>query len=169
MSKTIIIQGSSNPKGNTHKFSKYLQSQIDCHHIDLLDYDISAFDYEFKNEADDFLPLIKKLITEYDLWIMASPVYWYSMSGTMKIFFDRISDLLINHKETGRQLRGQKLACLSVSNSNDIEPSFYKAFNLSSGYLGIDYRGEFHAWGDSDEINQEVKSGLKEFGERVTR
>ena len=137
MSKAIIIQGSSRSHGDTYYFCQQLQSLTHCDHLDLLGFDINVFDYEFKNANDDFLPLIKKLISEYDTWILASPVYWYTMSGTLKIFFDRLSDLLYKHKDWGRKLRGKNLACLSVSDSNDIEESFYKAFSLSAGYLGM--------------------------------
>ncbi|MCP4458779.1 MAG: NAD(P)H-dependent oxidoreductase [Cytophagales bacterium] len=39
---------------------------------------------------------------------MATPVYWYSMSGIMKVFLDRIYDVLTIEKELGRKLHGKK-------------------------------------------------------------
>ena len=41
------------------------------------------YDYEYKNQNDDFLPTIKKILA-YDLILFITPVYWYSMSGIMK-------------------------------------------------------------------------------------
>ena len=89
------------------------------------------------------------------------------MSGTMKIFFDRLSDLLYKHKDWGRKLRGKSLACLSVSNSDDIEDSFYKAFRLSADYLGMTYLGQHHAWRAHQAISSEVKNGLDDFAKQV--
>ena len=54
-----------------------------------------------------FLPTIKELNSKYDTWIFVTPVYWYSMSGQMKIFLDRITDLLKWHKDEGRKIRGK--------------------------------------------------------------
>lgn len=41
--------------------------------------------------------------------VFATPVYWYAMSGRMKIFFDRFTDLLYTHKSIGKNLKGKKL------------------------------------------------------------
>jgi multimeric flavodoxin WrbA len=44
---------------------------------------------------------------------MVTPVYWYTMSGIMKVFFDRFSDLLRIEKDLGRKLRGKSMAVIS--------------------------------------------------------
>ncbi len=48
------------------------------------------------------------IVDKYDVLIFATPVYWYSMSGIMKVFFDRITDLLTIKKDIGRKLKGKK-------------------------------------------------------------
>lgn len=70
-------------------------------------------DYEHQNSNDDYLKLMKEIIKKYDTLIFTLPIYWYSMSGIMKVFFDRIADLLTFEKELGRQLRGKKMAGIS--------------------------------------------------------
>ena len=44
-------------------------------------------------KEDEFLKIIQAMI-ESDVIVFATPVYWYAMSGSMKIFFDRFSDLI---------------------------------------------------------------------------
>ena len=56
---------------------------------------------------------MKTIISKYDTIIFATPVYWYSMSGILKVFIDRITDLLTIEKELGRKLRGKKMAVVS--------------------------------------------------------
>lgn len=58
----------------------------------------------------DYLNLMKQILDKYETLILATPVYWYSMSGIMKVFFDRLTDLLTIEKEFGRKLRGKKTA-----------------------------------------------------------
>lgn len=53
---------------------------------DLLDYSIAPYNYEHRYpEEDSFIQLIN-LILQHQAIVLATPVYWYSMSGSMKIF-----------------------------------------------------------------------------------
>ena len=130
--RKVIIVGSSRSKGNTTKIVDGIANKFQIDVINLSDYEISHYDYESKNKDDDFLPLIKRIIEDYDTFIFATPVYWYSMSGIMKVFFDRFSDLLRIEKETGRQLRGKEFAVISNSHDNNIEHDFYIPFKKNS-------------------------------------
>ena len=142
--KKVIIVGSSRNNGNTTKIVDAIASQYDFDVVNLNDYQISYYDYENKNREDDFLPLIKSILEKYDTLVFATPVYWYSMSGVMKVFFDRLSDLIRIEKETGRLLRGKKAAVLSNSHDNEIDFDFYIPFRKSAEYLGMEYLGDKH-------------------------
>ncbi len=142
--KKVIIVGSSRNNGNTTMIVDAIASQYDFDVVNLNNYQISYYDYESKNKEDDFLPLIKSIIEKYDTLVFATPVYWYSMSGVMKVFFDRLSDLIRIEKETGRLLRGKKVAVLSNSHDNEIDFDFYIPFRKSAEYLGMEYLGEKH-------------------------
>ena len=98
----VIIVGSSRNVGNTTKIVDEIANQFKVDVINLNDYQFTYYDYESRNREDDFLPLIKSILEKYDTLIFATPVYWYSMSGIMKVFFDRFSDLLRIEKETMR-------------------------------------------------------------------
>ena len=136
INKTVIIVGSSRKNGNTIKIVEGISKQFKVDVVDLNDYQISYYDYESKNSIDDFLPLIQSIIKKYDTFIFATPVYWYSMSGIMKVFFDRFSDLVRIENETGRQLRGKNMAVLSNSHDDEMDFDFYIPFRKSAEYLG---------------------------------
>ncbi|OEK05563.1 flavodoxin family protein [Roseivirga misakiensis] len=151
--KKVIISGSSRNDGDTSALVKMLVKHSNWDVINLMDYKIDHYDYKHENQQDDFLPLIKGLIDQYDTFIFATPVYWYAMSGVMKVFFDRISDLLTIEKPLGRRLRGKQMAVISTSNGNNLGKSFWLPFQASSEYLGMTYLKDLHTI--SGELNEE--------------
>ncbi|MFI1770782.1 flavodoxin family protein [Thalassobellus citreus] len=163
MKKTVIIQGSSRSYGNTHKIVSYFVTNNNIDIIDLSTKNIGHYDYEYKNENDDFIDLMTHIIESYDTIIFATPVYWYSMSGVLKVFFDRISDLLTVHKNIGRKLRGKNMAMISCSNSNDLIEGFSIPFIESANYLGMNYLGDIHTYIENNEINDTLKLRIDKF------
>ncbi|WP_017494568.1 flavodoxin family protein [Flavobacterium sp. WG21] len=156
--KKVIILGSSRKNGNTTRIADEISKETGIEVINLSDYNISYYDYESKNREDDFFPLIKGIIEKYDTLIFATPIYWYNMSGIMKVFFDRFSDLIRIEKETGRKLRGKKIGVISNSHDNEIEESFYIPFKKSADYLGMKYLG--HAHFNASILNETTKIEL---------
>lgn len=156
--RKVIILGSSRKNGNTTKIVDEISKDTGIDVIDLSDYNISYYDYESKNREDDFLPLIRRILEQYDTLIFATPIYWYNMSGIMKVFFDRFSDLIRIEKETGRKLRGKKIGVISNSHDDEIEDSFYIPFKKSADYLGMEYLG--HAHFNANILNQQTKIEL---------
>jgi len=148
---TIIILGSSRSDGDTSKTIRILQKIVDCDVVDLNDYAISYYDYKHANKDDDFLPLMKRIIRDYQNIIVATPVYWYTMSGIMKVFFDRISDLLTIEKDLGRQLRGKHFGAISCCINGSIDEEFWHPFKKTAGYLGMTYLGNVHINSFDDE------------------
>ncbi|MBT8317752.1 MAG: flavodoxin family protein [Lutibacter sp.] len=144
MEKKVIILGSSRSGGNTGSIVANISKKHQIDVIDLNNYKISYYDYESKNLDDDFLPLIKLILEKYDTLIFATPVYWYNMSGIMKVFFDRFSDLIRIEKETGRKLKGKNMFVISNSHSDEIDDSFYIPFKKSADYLGMEFQGNLH-------------------------
>ena len=143
MAKGVIIMGSSHSGQDTHTTGKRLAELSGFPLVDITQYEFSYIDYDHKNEGDDYLPLMEEIIEKYDVLIFLSPIYWYSMSAVMKNFFDRMTDLLTIRKELGRKLRGKSMAAVSSANGEGV-PSFFAAFQLSAGYLGMTYLGETH-------------------------
>ncbi len=163
----IIIQGSARSDGNTHKVSKELQMLLNCDLIDLNKKNIGHFDYEYNNQDDDFPPLIEKIANKYDVIIFTSPVYWYTMSGRTKVFFDRISDVIRINKETGRKLRGKYMGAVSCGYGSDPIEGFFLPFQKSAAYLGLNYIGDIHSWVQTEKLDQEVKKRIQKFAEKI--
>lgn len=142
--KKVIIVGTSRNDGDTLKLIHEVIKKSNWDMINLNDFNISYYDYENKNRHDDYLTLMKEIIEKYDTLIFATPVYWYSMSGIMKVFFDRITDLLTIEKELGRKLRGKKMAAVSCSVGNNLDEYFWLPFSETARYLGMEYLGNVH-------------------------
>ena len=146
----------------------YISDQTNYPIIDLKTKNIGPFDYEFKNSNDDFLPLMKEIVNNFEIIIFATPVYWYTMSGTMKLFFDRISDCLKTEKETGRKLRGMEMAVLSCGSDSELKNGFHMPFVESANYLGMKYIGDIHCWLEDNIIPEEVKQNLNKFAQLIS-
>jgi len=163
MKKGIIILGSANSNGETRKIVSFLSDKTSYPIIDLKTKNISEFNYEFKNRNDDFHPLINEIVQEYELIIFATPVYWYSMSGILKIFFDRISDCLKIEKDTGRKLRGMSIAVVSCGSDRELKNGFHMPFIETAKYLGMNYTADVHCWIENSVIPILVKKKLDKF------
>lgn len=163
MSKTLIILGSSRSNGETRQMVDYLLSKIDAKLLDLKPLEISHYDYEHKNRNDIFSKMVVPKLLDAEKIIVATPVYWYSMSGIMKVFFDRLTDLITISKSQGRQLRGKSLGVISCASEDEIKDGFYMPFRESADYLGLSYLGNVHGWIENDKLPKVVEKRLDEF------
>ncbi|MDP2562665.1 flavodoxin family protein [Psychrobium sp. 1_MG-2023] len=138
--RTVIILASARQGGNTALLSDVVKNNIQADVLDLSDYAIAPFDYEFGNGGDDFIGLIDNVLT-YDHVVFATPVYWYTMSAQMKVFFDRLADLLFVEKERGRAFKDKACSVLATGHSEVPADCFEPPFILSAEYLGMRYQG----------------------------
>lgn len=151
--KKVVIVGSSRNDGDASNLTKRLIEKSKWDLINLNDYEFSYFDYEHKNRNDDYLNLMREIVKKYETLIFITPVYWYSMSGIMKVFFDRFTDLLTIEKELGRKLRGKKMAVMSCSIGENLGENFWLPFSETAKYLGIEYIGNSHTIaGENNEL-----------------
>ena len=143
MSSTVIILGSSRSDGNTAQMTTILAEKIGATIVDLNQYALMPYDYKFGNRQADFLPLVE-LLMGYDKWVFASPIYWFAPSCTLKVFMDRLCDLLEIYKNKGRQLAKKSAAVLAtgaaISAADCFEPIFSRTFDyFNMNYLGMQY------------------------------
>jgi multimeric flavodoxin WrbA len=148
--KSIIIAGSSRKDGDTAKLVANIKAVNNGDTVDLNELQFSYYDYAHLNRDDDFIPSMRQWIAEYDTFIFVSPVYWYAMSGIMKVFFDRLSDLITIEKDLGRKLRGKNMAVFSVSNGNNLGENFWLPFMHTAEYLDMNYLGNLHTNPEED-------------------
>jgi putative NADPH-quinone reductase len=135
----LIILGSARGESDTRRLINMLFQGQEYQLIDLLEYKIAPYSYLHDYPADDdFLKLTEELLL-HRMIIFATPVYWYAMSGLMKNFFDRLTDLLRLRKECGRQLRGRQTALVAVGSNEELPPGFTVPFEYSAHYLGMHF------------------------------
>jgi multimeric flavodoxin WrbA len=146
---TAIILGSARNQGNTHRLAQRVAHDIQATLFNLADYDITPYDYAHHNRGDDFLPLMKQVL-RFDRIVLASPVYWYSPSSSMKVFLDRLSDLMTIEKDMGRQMRKKSAALLATGCDLRAPPCFEDIFQRTYSYLGIAYQGFLYCPCDDD-------------------
>ena len=101
-----VLFGGSRPEGNTARLTKMAIAGYDYEWIDLTQYQLNPVrdyrhvDKSIDSYADDYKTIIDKVLAS-DTVIIASPVYWYSLSASMKAFFDHWSETLLdsNYKD----------------------------------------------------------------------
>ena len=163
MKRGVIIQASSRSNGNTFKIVSYLKEQTGFDCIDLCEYEINHFNYDFKHAADDFSALFKKIVQNYDVIIFATPIYWYTMSGLLKVFLDRISDFFFTEKKYGKLLNGKQMATISCGSSSEIFEGFTMPFIQTAKYLKMEYLGHLHTWTAENELSDKTKDNIIDF------
>ncbi|VAV96544.1 Uncharacterized NAD(P)H oxidoreductase, YdeQ/YrkL/YwrO family, partial [hydrothermal vent metagenome] len=92
-SEILGVLGTSNNNGNTAALARAVFAPLpNAELVNLSALSIAPYDYQNRHDKDDFLPLAEKIVAAKAI-VFASPVYWYSMSAQMKVFFDRLTDL----------------------------------------------------------------------------
>ena len=146
--KSIIIFGSSRRHGFTGQLVDEVARRHELRVIDVSDYDMTPFDYDHKNRDDDFLPLMRELVP-YQQIILASPVYWYTMSTQLKVFIDRWNDLITIEKDLGRTLKGKQGLVISTGGDTRPERCFEEVFMHSFQFMKMSYEGMLYCPTDS--------------------
>lgn len=167
MSKVAIILATSRKNGNTSALVAEVAMLSEAKIFDLNHYKISAFDYNHLNREDDFLGLISELIS-FEHIVFASPVYWYSICGQMKIFLDRFTDLLTVKKAMGRALRNKSASLIATGSDIEVPVCYEEPMSRTLSYLGMNYTGMLYCHCDetirmsdnAEKIADYVKSKL---------
>lgn len=146
----IIIFGSARSDGKTLKAIKAVIKDQPIPIVDLRELSISHYDYNYENRNDDFIPLAEKMV-RYNPIILATPVYWYTMSALMKTFIDRWSDLLHIRKDIGRRLTNKELFVIT-SYGDSMPKGFEEAFAQTCEYLDMQYKGCYYFYSGDDSI-----------------
>lgn len=160
MASRVILYASSRAAGNTAVIATYLSKALNAKSIDLSARPMAPFSYEDEYPIGDaYISTIEEII-DYDEWILMTPVYWYTMSAQMKIFLDRFSDLIRYRKDLMPPLAGKGLWAISVGSDGEATPHFFAPFELSAGYLDMNYLGDLHTWVGREPIMKPAVASL---------
>lgn len=150
----IIIFGSSRMGGDTLQAVKTVFPNENVPIVDLNSLNIGYYDYVYQNRGDDFLPLIERIVKHNPI-ILASPVYWYSVSAQMKTFIDRWSDLLEIRKDLGSRLAGKELYIVTSYGGEAI--GFEEPIQQTCDYMEMRYKGCYYYYVGNDK-DRETKN-----------
>lgn len=157
--KIAVIFGSARSDGNTKKVCETFAALTAAQIFDFNDYKIGYYDYAHDHD-DDYHEMMEELV-QYDVFIFATPVYWYAMSAQLKTFFDRITDLLKTRKDLGYQLKEKAFGLISCGSDHQEVKGFNIPFIETAKYLGADYLGYAHTWIQDMQISPDAMANLK--------
>ncbi|RDV16341.1 NADPH-dependent oxidoreductase [Pontibacter diazotrophicus] len=142
--KPIAILGSARRESDTKKLVEVLFPENTVKVLDLLDYHVCPYSYSGQYPAaDQFLQVMEEILLHKQV-IFATPVYWYAMSGLMKTFFDRLTDIITVQKSLGRRLAGKETLLLAIGSDEELPPGFEKPFERTSDYFGMTYKACYY-------------------------
>ena len=133
----VVISASARPQSHTCATVEALFGQLPTIH--LCEKNIRPYSYDLPTDCDDFLPLMHHLVA-YDPWIIATPVYWYTMSAQLKIFWDRCTDLLKHHRDVLNAMQGKRVL-LVVSSHSGMPEEFSLPIQKTVEYLKMQWGG----------------------------
>ncbi len=144
----LILLGSARSDGDTAEAAQQLRDHLapgPATLVDLGSKTILPFDYKAERRHDDLDEVADLMIAHRSL-VFATPVYWYAMSGVMKTFFDRFSDLLSGRDplRRGRALAGRDVWLLAAGTDPALPERFEVPFARTAHYLGMNWRGGFY-------------------------
>src|SRR5690606_232137 len=98
-----VIYGGTRPNGNSELLTEEVIQGVETEKINLRDYQIDPIidgrhsKDGFQDRNDDYYSLIDRILP-HDTLIFSTPIYWFSMSGTMKNFIDGWSQAIRDPK-----------------------------------------------------------------------
>ena len=107
-----------------------------------LDYFGDALQNDFSKAGDDDMGRLKEKLLATDIILLATPIYWYQLSGKLKTFLDRWCDTL--NPDFSSELAGKGLAIASThSGLNTMHSSrgVQMAMEATAQFLGMHWLG----------------------------
>lgn len=144
MALPLVLLASARPAGHTAALVHTVFSASGCVVLDLLAAPVAPYAYAgLYPDGDAFADLIHQILRHKTI-VFATPVYWYAMSGLLKTFFDRLTDLVTTEKKLGRQLRGKRLFVLATGSDTALPPGFEEPFRLTARYFDMTFEGSLY-------------------------
>jgi multimeric flavodoxin WrbA len=138
---TIVILGTAREDSNTLNAVKELCPFSAYEIVDLRSLKMAP--YSYSSVEDDFLMVAKKMAAADNI-VFATPVYWYAMSGSLKNFFDRLTDLLTIHKPIGKSLKGKRTFLIATGSDVELPEGFEIPFRSTSTYFEMVFEKSFY-------------------------
>ena len=151
MEKILFMNSSPNRNGNTYRIGEELLKDKEHDVLQMADYRISQYGQVFD---DDEMKEVLKEMDKYDILVIGSPVYWYTVGGMLKTFIDRLYML-----PEAEALRGKKLYLFAQGSApnQDTVKSIEFLSNRLSYLMGMELKGVVTDSSDGREILSKMK------------
>lgn len=142
----LVVLASARRGGDTEQLVQHVLAQVPHRLLNLLDWPVLPYRYEQDYPATDTFLQLAHLMLHHSALVVATPVYWYSMSSPMKVFLDRFTDLITSHKLLGRQLAGKPMFLLVSGADPELPEGFTVPFRQTAAYFDMPYAaGLYHS------------------------
>lgn len=145
-----VIYGGTRQNGNTEILTEHVVQGIVSEKIYLRDYNIQPIidmrhtQDGFQERNDDYNSIIDRILP-HGILIFSTPIYWYSMSGTMKNFIDRWSQTLRDPKypDFKNKMASKKAFVVAVGGDDPYIKGLpmIQQFKYIFDFIGIDFEG----------------------------
>jgi multimeric flavodoxin WrbA len=150
----LILLASARKESDTRLFLQKIFQNTPHQRIDLLDYTVLPYRYENDYPTKDEFSSIIEQVLQHQVIVFATPVYWYAMSGLLKTFFDRLTDLVTVQKPLGRKLSGKTVFLVAVGADAELPKGFEVPFKLTAKHLNMKYGG--HLYASTEEVETDI-------------
>jgi len=145
-----VIYGGTRLNSNTEILTEHVIRGINTEEIFLRDYsilpiiDMRHSEEGFQDRNDNYNSIIDRIM-EHDILIFSTPIYWYSMSGTMKNFIDRWSQTLRDSKypDFKSKMANKKAYVIAVGGDDPYIKGLpmIQQFKHIFDFMGIEFMG----------------------------
>ncbi|MFD4818179.1 flavodoxin family protein [Peribacillus butanolivorans] len=167
--KIAVIYGGTRPNGNTEMLTEHVFQGMVTEKIYLRDYyikpiiDMRHSKDGFQDRNDDYNSIIERILPN-DILVFSTPIYWYSMSGTMKNFIDRWSQTLRDPKypDFKNEMASKKAFVIAVGGDDPHIKGLpmIQQFNYIFDFIGIEFAGYILGNGNKPEEVIQDKDAL---------
>lgn len=140
----LVLLASARPAGHTAALVRRVLAPSECVVTDLLAAPLAPYAYAGHYPPGDAFASLTQRLLAHETLVLATPVYWYAMSGLLKTFFDRLTDLTTLDKPLGRQLRGKRLFVLATGTDAALPPGFEEPFRRTARYFAMGFGGSLY-------------------------
>lgn len=133
--KVLFINASENRDGNTSRMAKSLLGNTPYDQLNLVDYRVDSLGQNFEGDQFD---VVLKAMQQADIIVIGTPVYWHTMSGSLKNVIDRMYTVRNNANLTGKQMY---FITQGVAPTPESINQLKWTMNRFGEYFGMDVKG----------------------------
>lgn len=169
MTPPLILNGSARRDGDTARaIATFVPAFPGAVTAMLCQTRIAPYVYAPARLDDDLVPLVDAMLATDDI-VFATPVYWYAMGWPMKVFFDRLTDLLRDDglRRKGRALAGRRGWLIAVGTDPELPPGFEEPFRRTCRYFGMNWESSVYLISRGDVWVDQATKPIAQFAARL--